>query len=581
MENSSNKIEIICSKCGKIPEFLKVHTDNSKIEFNCKQCGKYELLINEFINELSKENYFKKCGNCIKRGLENKYYYCFFCKKDYCENCIKNDHSKHDYIESKKKKNICLNHNKEFKYFCFKCKENICEEEIKENGKHKEHKIEEISKTKESESLNANKKDIEEINKYLKNLVEFNDLLLNKSEIIQNKDFYINSIKNMGKSLKEGNERNSKDIKCLLTRLKVGISKSIDAIDALIDKDIHLHRFDKSLYLNNKELYDEGFKLISQISFNQLKEIDLSENKIKDIQAFKKMSLPFLEFLNLSHNEIDKIEPITKINSKELEYLFLQKNHIEDIETFLDSNFEKIKLLRVEDYNTNFSNQNFNDEVAKERIEKKRIENLNKIKSKYPEGFIYKSIDEQKKEFKKKYELDYDISWDNEFINLPDLKGGQKMLKALFLIITYMPKNNINKLILRNNDIKDPSMLKWVNFNKLETLDLAVNKINHLTFLLEMKAENLKYLYLDNNEFKEIHQIINSNFPKLEVLSINENDFDSFEMKDSPIFKKLKKKNIKIEKKEKVEEKNQIFIQLDEENENANENLPEEQNSNS
>jgi Leucine-rich repeat (LRR) protein len=542
--DNSNSYEnelLLCSKCGEIPEIIKIHTDNSKIEFNCKICGKYEILIDEHYDELSKNKFSSDENNSVN----NREFYCFDCKKTCNEN-----HSNHNCIEIDEKKRKCLEHNENFQYFCFECRKNLCT--IEKKNSHKNHKTIEIKDL--TKSLIDNQKKIDDINDALQNIIEFNETILNKAEIFKNEDFYVNSIKNMGKSLEEAKDRNSKDIKCLFNGLSEGIQNSLKAFDYFIDqKKIHLHRDDKCLQLNNQKLVDKDFKCITQISFNQLKEIDISENKIKNIQSFKKMSLPFLEFLNLSHNEIDKIEPITKINSKELEYLFLQKNHIEDIETFLDSNFEKIKLLRVEDYNTNFSNQNFNDEVAKERIEKKRIENLNKIKSKYPEGFIYKSIDEQKKEFKKKYELDYDISWDNEFINLPDLKGGQKMLKALFLIITYMPKNNINKLILRNNDIKDPSMLKWVNFNKLETLDLAVNKINHLTFLLEMKAENLKYLYLDNNEFKEIHQIINSNFPKLEVLSINENDFDSFEMKDSPIFKKLKKKNIKIEKKEKVE----------------------------
>ncbi len=579
MADASNKFEILCSKCGEIPEVLRVHTDNSKIELNCKNCGKYELLIDEYTKNLSNCN-FNFCQDCLKRPKIN-YYYCFVCKKDYCEKCKTDNHSSHECIESKEKKKICLNHNKEFQYFCFNCNENICEEDIKEDGNHKKHDIEEISKLKESKSLNVNKAKIIEINTYLKNLVEFNDLLLNKAKILQNKDFYKNSIKNMGQSLEEGNKRNSKDIIYLLKRLSGGIDKSLKAIDALIDKDIHLHRNDKYLPLNNKELDNKDFKNISQISFNQLKEIDLSENNITNIQPFKKMSLPFLEFLNLSHNKIEKIEPITKLNSKNLKYIFLQKNNINDIEKFSNSNYEKIELLRVEDYN----NQIINDEIKK---------TLEKINSKYPDRFIYKKIDEQKKEFKDKYEQD--ISWDNEFIDLCDLKGGKKILKDLLLIITYMPKNNISKLILRNNDIKDPSMLKLVNFNKLQILDLAVNNINNLDFLLEMKAENLKYLYIDNNEFKEIHQIINANFPKLEVLSINENYFDLYEMKESPIYKKLELKNLDIKKKKIIKKENEnnkddnkniernkiennekkLYIQLD-----RNENKQDEQNSNS
>ena len=55
------------------------------------------------------------------------------------------------------------------------------------------------------------------------------------------------------------------------------------------------------------KLDDQDFKYISQIRFNQLKEIEISENNITNIEPFNKMSLPFLEFLNLSHNKIQII----------------------------------------------------------------------------------------------------------------------------------------------------------------------------------------------------------------------------------------------------------------------------------
>ena len=356
----------------------------------------------------------------------------------------------------------------------------------------------------------------------------------------------------MGKSLKEANDRNSKDIKFLFKGLSKGIENSLKAIDALIDnKEIQLHRDEKYIHLNNSKLEDIDFKYISQISFNLLKEIDISENKIRNIQSFKKMSLPFLEFLNLSFNQINKIEPITKINSKNIKYIFLQNNEIEDIEALLNSNFNNIKILRVENYNTKYNNEN--DENNQNDTEtKKRKETLNKIENKYSGKFIYTSIKKQIEEFEEnyKFKISEDENKENiiKEIDLCDLKGGQKMLKALFLIITYKPRNNITKLILRNNDIKDPSMLNKVNFDKLQTLDLAVNEIIDLKFLLDMKAKNLKYLFLDNNEFKEIYQILKANLPNLEVLSLNENQFASDDMEKTPEYKKLEKKKVEDEK---------------------------------
>ena len=550
MSNASAKIEIICSKCGSIPEILKIHTDNGEIEFNCKNCGKNEQLIDDFIDELSSQKYFKKCEDCIRKDVETNYYYCIDCKKDICENCKMNEHSGHYCIESQKKKTICLQHNQEFKYFCYDCKENICEEEMKimnemdkmnKKYKHKEHEIKEIAKMKESKSLINNREKIKKINQDLKNLIEFNNLLLDKAEILKNKDFYKNSIKNMGTSLEEGNNRNSKDMTTLLHRLSKDIGNSFKANKKLKEKDIRLKRDEKYLHLNNRELDDNDFKHISQISFNQLKEIDLSDNKIKSIQPFKKMSLPFLEFLNLSYNSIEIIEPVARLKSKYLQYIFLQGNKIEDIKVFFEPEFPRLKILRIEDgYN---------------KQKEETMEKIKELDNYFSGKFIYKPIDKQIEEFKNKFKIE--ISENINKIDLSNKHGGNEMLKKLFLIITYKPKNKINNLILRNNDIKDPSMLKWINFNKLKILDLSVNKIKNLTFLLDMKAENLEKLYLDNNEFEEIYQILHSKLPKLKVLSLNKNDFEPDEMKDNPIFKKLKQKNVKIEGKEKENENNE------------------------
>ena len=121
---------------------------------------------------------------------------------------------------------------------------------------------------------------------------------------------------------------------------------------------------------------------------------------------------------------------------------------------------------------------------------------MEEIDTKYPNRFIYKPFEEQKNDFKKKYSFDI---WDKDVIDLSDVKGGDEMLKKLVLIITYAPRNRIKKLILRNNKITDPSILSKANFDLLEELDLSLNYIKDLKFLLDMKAKNLIYLFLDNN----------------------------------------------------------------------------------
>ena len=555
-----DNIEALCPQCGNIPLILNIHTDNGKIELDCKECGEYEILIDDYYEELSKNNFFKKCDSCEKE----KSYYCSFCKKHYCETCKNKKHASHECFKFDEKKTTCYKHNREFIYYCLNCQENLCEEEKEQE--HKDHKLEKISEIIDDCHIND---ELENINDELHKLVEFNELILKNIEIFQENKLYINSIKNMGKSLEEGNKRESQDIKCLLNELSKGIEISENAIQKLIDeKFIQLNRKDKYIHLSERELEDKHFNYISQIRFNQLKEIDLSKNHLVNIKPIKRMSLPFLEFLNLSDNNITDIKPVAKLNSKKLQYIFLQKNNINNIESFSDSEFPKIKILRAED-----NNMNLEDENIKEKIKT--------VITKFSKKFIYKSIEEQKKEFKEKYEFD---NWDSGNIELNDLYGGEEMLKKLFLIISYYPKNTIKKLILRNNYIRDPSILNRINFRCLETLDLAVNEIKDLKFLLEMRAGKLKYLYLDNNLFSDINPLLRENFPKLEVLSLNKNKFDSDKMKEKRAYIALKNRKNKLNKK--------LEIQLEEvdighykkiekrKSENKNENESENKNEN-
>ena len=95
-------------------------------------------------------------------------------------------------------------------------------------------------------------------------------------------------------------------------------------------------------------------------------------------------------------------------------------------------------------------------------------------------------------------------------IELHDLHLGDEMLKYLFLIITYKSKNGVKTLVLRNNKLRDPSILSRINFNRLESLDLSVNEITNIKFLSDMKAKHLKDLYLDYNNLSSIFPLFNT-----------------------------------------------------------------------
>ena len=547
---------LLCYKCGEIPEILDVHTDNGKIELKCKNCGIYEILIDEYYSELSNNNYFRKCKMCNRS--DDNLYYCYECGFNLCEGCKNYEsHKMHKFIiELDKKEDYCPKHSKKFMYFCKNCQENFCEED--KEKEHKKHDIIEINP--KDEKYEEYIKNIEDTNEEIKRIIEFNELVLNTGKKLPNNYFHIKSIINLGKSINEGKKRNSKDTKCFLHGLKNDLDNSKKIIKSFEQKNekIKLDIKAENISIINKKLNDNDFKNLSHITFKQLIEIDISENQIINIAPFKTMSLPFLEFLNLGHNLIKNIEPIMELKSKNLQYIFLQNNKIEDIKPILDSDFKSLKILRVED---NIFNKKNNLE------EENNIEKQNLLKNtikKLPGIFIYKPIEDQIKEFKDKYKLD-DISGDNKKIDLYDRKGGDEMLKQLFLIITYKTENKINQLILRNNEIKDPSILNRIHFNKLRVLDLAVNKITNIKFLSHMKAKKLKKLYLDHNYLNSLYPLFSAKFPKLEILSLNGNNFNIDNFEENLEYKQMLKQKEEMERKNGYSMEIQL-IELDLEN---------------
>ena len=566
--------ELFCPKCGNMPEFLNIHTINSKIELKCKSCGVYEILIDKYYEELKDSRYSKiKCINCNTNYKINKddktidnLNYCYECKDNFCQKC-ENYHSEkhHHFIKFNEKKYYCLKHfDEKLKYFCFDDQENICEQEY--TSLHKDHNIKEISEL--NYLVKKNTKEIEKTNKELGTIIRINNLILKTGEVSNNNYFHLKSIINLGKSFEQRDKIDSKDIRCRFKDLSGDIQISEEAIKAFQkknkEKKIPLSRKDKNLYLNGKQLDAQDLRYISQVRFNQLKEIDISENEIKSIEPFNNMSLPFLEFLNLSHNKIKDIKPISKLKCKQIQYIFLQDNEIEDLGAILETEFSDLKFLRVEHNKIIFKNE-------EEKIITKNYE------------IIYTSIKDQIKEFKEKYNLEiYEMKEDDsnknlkdnpdeqkskkfvltkkdnnnnkiksknegDFeniykIDLDDLKGGDYMLKKLFLIITYKSENRINELILRNNGIRDPLLLSRIHFNKLEILDLSVNLIKDLAFLSDLKAESLNYLFLDHNNFNDIYPIYNAKLPNLTLVTINNNPIASEDEKLIPGYKDLKEK---------------------------------------
>ena len=545
--------QYLCPKCDRIPEILNVHTDNGHLELRCSYHGLIDMTIKEYYKQLKNSmfTYYKiKCANCNKvQGSKGKMFsYCFYCKADLCEKCVNNFHlDKFDHhhrnhldvcIPINEKPHKCLDHyNADISTFCVDCQEHICNKEP--TKKHREHT--KINLIKFEADINKYRDIIIEKNKILSDIIRFNQVILNTYDKFQYNYFHIQSLINLGKSLEEEKKRDAKELGWMIDNLEKSFKSQQKAIKSLQNEfEIDLKGDELKVSLNDRKLLDKGFKLISLIKFKRLKDLDISDNKIKSLEPLNNMNLPELEYIDLSNNKINDIKPLAELNCKKLKEIAIQNNKIEDFTPFLKSKFECLQRLRIE-----------NNDFKKDAQEFKKF--LEKYKNKVI--FIAKTL----KQFNDEYKLEIDEKM--EIVDLTGLKAGDKILKELYLIIDH--KKTVKRLILQNNRIKDASILSRIPLRKIEYLDLSLNEITNLKFLTEMKSKHLTELYLNDNNINNIMPLIqlndpdlflkdvkdasdmtSKNFPRLTTISLKNNCLIDEERQNQKVLEDLNSKGI-------------------------------------
>ena len=110
-------------------------------------------------------------------------------------------------------------------------------------------------------------------------------------------------------------------------------------------KDTKVDKLD----LRWKKLGNNGFEDLCQIEFKQLKELILNNNNISDLKPLEKAKFEKLEILDLSQNKISNINIFDRVNFKGIKQLYLGYNDISDIKVFERVNFEKLEVLLLND----------------------------------------------------------------------------------------------------------------------------------------------------------------------------------------------------------------------------------------
>ena len=399
-----------CTECELIPEILDINYSTGEIEFNCQKHGFKKMFLKQYLLDMSKHTYFnKKCSFCEK--IQNKspdfiFDYCLYCKKTICQDC----QSKHTHVQILKLNDLdnkCLkHHNKLYEYYCFKCKKNYCKE-CKEHEDHGENASSyEFLPTKEIDILKKCNILFKKEMKILPYLIKINDLLITSqskytfnyfhninlrvaSNSFLKTDLFLNEINEYKEKLKLNKSIFASFVhpisqaQLLIKDVQKDIEKQKKLLEEFNDKyKTSLDGNEMIIKLNNKNIDDSGFELLSNIKFPRCEKIKLRGNGITTVEPLKKLANKKTKKIDISFNKITNLTPLKdeSNNLKGLEEFYLNDNLIEDISIFKNENlFPQLKILNV-----------CNNRINLELEDTKKI--LEELKSKLI-IFKYKNID--------------------------------------------------------------------------------------------------------------------------------------------------------------------------------------------
>ena len=281
MENNNfyEYLVLRCDKCSEIPQILfsKIN-DDIYIYYNCKNNHKLYDDYKKIISLLNQQNFDNI--KCVTNNCKNKSKFYLIKEKNFiCEKCIKN--KTNEYIDIKRFDNYCVNHIKnDLICYCFDCKRDFCNECLKLN----EEKVHLF--------LNYNIKKDSFINNYKKTLNEFNENIEKlKKEYLKIKENIEKSFNNYIKLI----EKEKKIYQYLIDLYEFKQNNLNFNIISNVLLNLEKNFEYKNIYIENKpieslknlyEFYDK-YHLIKYQQFSNLKNNNFQNHNYKN---FKKIN---------------------------------------------------------------------------------------------------------------------------------------------------------------------------------------------------------------------------------------------------------------------------------------------------
>ena len=237
----------------------------------------------------------------------------------------------------------------------------------------------------------------------------------------------------------------------------------------------------------SKKIGDEGLKFLCTVKFKKLDQLLLEENDIQNIDCLPKNHFgKDLIALDLSTNKISNIEPLTKVVFPNLHHLFLNSNQLTSIDVFAKVNFPALKELNLS---------------CNKLTSIKILENV-----KFPQ---LKQLDLSKNEIS-----DINPLAKANFPDLEELLLDQNKISSIDAFVNIKCQN-LKKLKFEKNNVKSIDILEKISFNKLNYLSLGDDTLGEkVEVLKKIKFGDLEdiYLYLNDKidrEKENIQEIVN------------------------------------------------------------------------
>jgi len=246
---------------------------------------------------------------------------------------------------------MCKKHCKKYINYCIECQKHLCEACMNEAKSCSHHNLYNLEQKQNEENIKILIEERESLIK-AKNLIEH---LIKFIETILT--IYFKHTANYFHYINISNLANSIILKNIYKFNREQLITKLDDLERLarhylnVKLKIELTGNELSINLNNKNLTNIDFQILSEIYFKNAKSMNLNNNKISDITPLKNFNSPNLKLLDLSFNKIIDINSFKEFSQKEqkIETILLNNNEIKDADIFKKKIFPYIKEINLDE----------------------------------------------------------------------------------------------------------------------------------------------------------------------------------------------------------------------------------------